>query len=88
MKQYKGSFQIARETDHLDGIKNIIAINKSFLAQDDSNLRPINSKFNATQRAINKIKRAEKKGLVVEPGLAYCLLLDSTIATVVNEMKN
>ena len=72
--------EIADKTDHKNGLANIRAINKLFRAQDDSYLYPIYDKFNATERAIKKIR---KQGYALA-GLEYCFALETEITEIVN----
>lgn len=55
-------------------------INAYFRANDESHLWPICNKFDATERAI---KRLRKKGLY-NGGLEYFLALESEISSIVN----
>lgn len=59
-------------------------VNRMFLAQDDSKLWPICGKFNATKRAINRIRRLEREGLVLEDLLAYALTIEQITSDIVN----
>ncbi len=59
-------------------------VNRMFLAQDDSGLWPICGKFNATKRAINRIRRLEREGLVLDDLLAYALTVEQAIGDIVN----
>ena len=77
-------YQIAEQTDHLDGAENIAAINKLFRSQDDSHLWPINGAFNATERAIRRVRRAMREGLDIAGGLEYALAVESEISDIVN----
>ena len=77
-------YQIAEQTDHLDGTENIAAINKLFRSQDDSHLWPINGAFNATERAIRRVRRAMSEGLDIAGGLEYALAVESEISDIVN----
>ena len=72
--------KIAQKTDCKDGLANIRAINKLFRAQDNSYLWPICDQFNATERAIKKIR---KQGFALA-GLEYCLALETEITEIVN----
>jgi len=72
--------EIADKTDHKDGLANIRAINKLFRAQDDSYLWPICDQFNATNRAIRRIR---KQGYALA-GLEYCLAIETEISEIVN----
>lgn len=75
--------QISKQTDHLDGLANIRAINKIYRSQDESHLYPINGKFNATERAIRRVR---KMGLALY-GLEYCYALDGEISRIVNNIR-
>jgi len=60
-------------------------INALFRKEDDSNLWPICGRFNATERAIRKLRRLEKEGLEVNSGLEYYLSLKDLISEIVNK---
>ena len=55
-------------------------INKIAREQDESNLFPINNQFNATERAIRKIRKQD----INRAGLEYALALDQEISDIVN----
>lgn len=74
--------KLAARTDHLDGRANIAAINRAFRDADESHLYPINGSFNATERAIRRVRRL---GLVTG-GYEYCAVLESTISEIVNSV--
>ena len=74
-------YQIADMTDDKQGLANIRAINKLFRAQDDSHLWPINGRFNATERAIRRLRKFDYPVY----GLEYCLGLEHEISTIVNQ---
>lgn len=59
-------------------------VNRLFLAQDDSNLWPVSGRFNATKRAINRIRRLEREGLELDDLLAYALTIEQIISDIVN----
>ena len=63
-------------------------VNDLFLQQDDSHLWPIRGKFNATKRALNRIRKAEKEGLIFDDLLSYALTLEAEISEIVNNEKN
>jgi hypothetical protein len=76
-------YEIADSAAHLDGRANIAAINRLFRKQDESHLWPISGAFNATERAIRRLRRVfADTGL--EPGLSYALTLDAEIGRIVN----
>jgi hypothetical protein len=72
--------QIAKRTNDKEGIANIRAINKLYRMQDDSHLYPTNGRFNATERAIRRVRRI---GLAVY-GLEYCYALETEMSNIVN----
>ncbi len=59
-------------------------VNWMFLDQDDSELWPICGKFNATKRAINRVRRLEREGLELDDLLAYALAIEQIISDIVN----
>lgn len=77
-------YQIADRADRYEGRANIAAINALFRRQDESHLFPIRGRFNATERAIRRLRRLAREGLVIEPGLEYALALDAEISAIVN----
>ena len=56
-------------------------INAHFRAEDDSHLWPVCGRFNATERAIRRVRR---KGLAGRGGLEYYLTLEREITDIVN----
>jgi hypothetical protein len=63
---------------------SIRQINAYFRENDDSHLWPICGRFNATERAIRRIRRLRQQGLCVYPGLEYYLTLEREICDIVN----
>lgn len=59
-------------------------INKLFRANDDSNKWPICGRFNATERAINRIRKRIRQGLEINGGLEYYFTLEREISDIVN----
>jgi hypothetical protein len=82
--EYLTAEQIADLTDDKDGIANIRAINKLYRDQDESHLWPICNEFNATERAIRRIRNLNRAGACINPGLEYCYALDGEISQIVN----
>lgn len=79
--------QIADETNDLNGLANIRAINKIYRKQDESHVWPINGKFDVTERAIRQARKiAQSNGAVY--GLEYAYILDSLISEIVNNDAN
>jgi len=76
-------YEIAEQAEHLNGLANIRAINKSFRACDQSELYPINGRFNVTERAIRKALEFQRSFGGVY-GLEYALTIDDLISTIVN----
>jgi len=77
-------YQIAERAERYEGRANIAAINRLFRRQDESHLWPINGRFDATERAIRRLRRLAREGACIEPGLEYALALDAEISTIVN----
>lgn len=77
-------YQIAERAERYEGRANIAAINALFRRQDESHLFPIRGRFNATERAIRRLRRLAREGAVIEPGLEYALALDAEISAIVN----
>lgn len=77
---YKMAEQIADAAERFSGRANIAAINREFRAMDESHLWPVSNRFNATERAIRRIRRS---GMSVY-GLEYALALEWTISEIVN----
>ena len=63
---------------------SIRQINAFFRENDESHLWPICGRFNATERAIRRIRRLRQQGLCVYPGLEYYLTLEQEISDIVN----
>ena len=79
--EYLTAEKIAELTNDLDGIANIRAINKLYREQDESSLWPINGAFNATERAIRRVR---KMGYAIY-GLEYAYALDYEMSAIVND---
>lgn len=77
-------YQIAEIADQYVGSFNRTAINRLFRKQDESDLYPINGRFNATERAIRRLQEHQRQGLCIEDGLEYALALDAEISFIVN----
>ena len=59
-------------------------INKHFRTTDDSKLWPICGKFNATERAIRRVRRFQAQTGTSIEGLEYWLALESELSNIVN----
>jgi hypothetical protein len=77
-------YQIAAQCEHLDDRANIVAINKLFRKQDQSHLWPVCNRFGATERAIRRVRRLNREGAGINPGLEYALAVDAEISRIVN----
>ena len=63
---------------------SIRQITAYFRKNVESHLWPICGRFNATERAIRRIRRLRQQGLCVYPGLEYYLTLEREISDIVN----
>ena len=63
---------------------SIAQINKLFRRVDDSRLWPVCGRFNATERAIRRLRRYRRAGLELSPGLEYYDALEREISEIVN----
>jgi hypothetical protein len=75
--------QIAAKCEKYDGRANIAAINRLFRQQDESNKFPINGKFDATERAIRRVRKAAKH-TGGSYGLEYAYAIDAELSEIVN----
>ena len=73
---------IAGATVCLDEDASVRAINAVFRRYDESNLYPIHGRFNATERAIRRLRR-NKLDL---QGIEYASALDCEISQIVNSL--
>ena len=60
-------------------------VNKKYRAEDQSHLWPICGKFNVTERAIRRVRKLERCGLVIGD---YSEELDFQISEIVNNENN
>ena len=63
---------------------SISEINAAFRAVDDSSKWPICGRFNATERAIRRLRKYRRQGMEINPGYEYCLTLEREISEIVN----
>jgi hypothetical protein len=76
-------YQIAaRAGDAPTRLGSIRIINRLFRARDDSDAWPVSGKFNATERAIRRLRRLQ---VVDGDGLEYALCLHGEIGRIVNQ---
>lgn len=66
---------------------SIRQINAYFRKTDDSHLWPIRGRFNATERAIRRIRKRRRDGLDVNHGYEYYLTLENEISEIVNDPR-
>ena len=66
-------------------LKDIRRINKEFRLKDDSHLYPIRGRFNATERAIRRIREYQRQGLVIDSAYSYESALENEISNIVNK---
>jgi len=76
--------QIAAATEHRSGRDAIRHINNFYRRQDESQLAPIFGRFNVTERAIRRIRRARAQGAAIADGLEYCYALEAELSAIVN----
>jgi len=79
-------YQIAERAEKAAcaGKLNRALINRFFRKQDESHLWPIRNRFNVTERAIKRLQRFQRDGLIINDGLEYALALESEISNIVN----
>lgn len=63
---------------------SIRQINAHFRKNDESRLWPVCGRFNATERAIRRVRRLRRMGLDVNGGLEYYLTVEREISEIVN----
>ena len=63
-------------------------INKLFREKDESNLWPIRGRFNATERAIRRVRRNVLPHLGGTGGAEYAEILSNEISEIVNNSRN
>lgn len=61
------------------GTRNTSAINRHFRAQDESHLYPFCGRFNATERAIRRVRREFAECGMRCEGLEYAQAVDATL---------
>lgn len=69
------------------GARNTAAINRHFRAQDESNLYPVCGRFNATERAIRKVRREFAECGMRCEGLEYAHAIDATLDRIVADLS-
>lgn len=62
---------------------SIRQINAHFRENDESHLWPICGRFNATERAIRRLRKFRREG-IINPGYEYYLTLENEISKIVN----
>ena len=66
-------------------LKDIRRINKEFRLKDDSHLYPIRGRFNATERAIRRLREYQRQGLVIDSAYSYEASLEGEISNIVDK---
>jgi hypothetical protein len=66
---------------------SIRQINAFFRKNDESRLYPVLGRFNATERAIRRIRRYRRMGMEVNSGYEYYLTLENEISEIVNDPR-
>lgn len=72
--------QIAGFTQDSEGIQNIKLINKFYRVQDESDKYPIRNDFNATERAIRRVRKYDCPVY----GIEYCYAIEDALSDIVN----
>jgi hypothetical protein len=67
------------------GTRNTGAINQHFRAQDESNFYPICGRFNATERAIRKVRREFAECGMRCEGWEYALAIDVALDQIISQ---
>jgi len=75
-------------TNNIINDMSIKEINRYFRNMDDSGKWPICGKFNVTERAIRKVRKQRRDGMIINEGLEYYLALEAEISNIVNNEKN
>lgn len=60
------------------------AVNAAFRACDESHLYPVRGRFNVTERAIRRVRRAERDGLVLDCPRAYAATVEAEASRIIN----
>lgn len=76
-------FALADEWYEQPSLRGIKLINKFYRLTDESNLWPINGRFDATERAIRRVRRA-----MPETTYGYFQAIEDELTTIVNDPKN
>lgn len=76
--------KIAEDAERFNGKANIAAINRAFRRADESHLWPVLGKFDATERAIRRVRAFVRESGCPMYGLEYAYALDSEISRTVN----
>lgn len=61
-------------------------INKVFAKYDESEKWPVCGRFDVTQRAIRRVQKMRRDGLVLNTGYEYALALENEISNIVNSI--
>lgn len=77
----KKLFDIYNYTNEQVRDLSIRQINSAFRSQDESHKFPINGRFNATERAIRRLRKFGYNG-----GLEYVLAMENEISNIVNHV--
>lgn len=84
----------ARATQHAKGLLlrslqplsrvAVVAVNRAFRESDESHKWPINGRFNATERAIRRVRHYRSHGWVINTVAEYMAALKTEISYIVN----
>lgn len=68
------------------GDMSVKQINALFRENDESDKFPVYGQFNATERAIRRLRRKRREGLEVHAGLEYYLAIKNELFKVIEEV--
>jgi hypothetical protein len=82
----KTAEEISRQAEFMStGIRSeTIYINKQYRMQDESNWWPIRNRFNATERAIKRVRNLFTDNGMYCAGLEYCYAIENELSNIVN----
>lgn len=67
---------------------SVAKMNRRFRETDESHLWPIRNRFNVTERAIKRVQRMQRQGMVISSNYEYYVAVDFEISDIVNDESN
>ena len=77
---------IVERAERYTGRANRAAINRAYRRADESHLYPVNNRFDATERAIRRVRRYMRDSGYNLEGLEYAMALDAELSAIVNSV--